>query len=37
MPVTFVVTNAGSIDHESYLGDEAAQAEDEQEMREIGS
>jgi len=25
VPVTFVVTNAGSIDHEFYLGDEDAQ------------
>jgi uncharacterized cupredoxin-like copper-binding protein len=36
VPVTFVVTNAGSIDHEFYLGDEAAQAEHEQEMQEMG-
>ena len=28
-PVTFVVTNAGAIDHEFYLGDEAMQAEQE--------
>ncbi len=32
VPITFVVTNAGAIDHEFYLGDEAAQAEHEQEM-----
>jgi len=32
VPLTFVVTNAGTIDHEFYLGDEAAQAEHEQEM-----
>lgn len=32
VPVTFVVTNAGAIDHEFYLGDEAAQAEHEEEM-----
>ena len=31
-PVTFVVTNAGAIDHEFYLGDEAAQAQQEQMM-----
>lgn len=31
-PVTFVVTNSGVIDHEFYLGDEAAQAEHEDEM-----
>ena len=35
-PVTFVVTNAGTIDHEFYLGDEAAQAAHEQEMQEMG-
>ena len=32
VPVTFVVTNAGSIGHEFVLGDEAAQAEHETEM-----
>lgn len=32
VPVTFVVTNAGAIDHEFFLGDEAAQAAHEQEM-----
>jgi uncharacterized cupredoxin-like copper-binding protein len=32
VPVTFVVTNAGSTDHEFYLGDQAAQAEHEKEM-----
>ena len=32
LPVTFVVTNAGAIDHEFVVGDEAAQAEHEQEM-----
>lgn len=31
-PVTFVVTNTGVIEHEFYLGDEAAQAEQEQMM-----
>jgi uncharacterized cupredoxin-like copper-binding protein len=32
VPVTFVVTNSGGIDHEFVLGDEAAQAEHEEEM-----
>ena len=32
VPVTFVVTNVGVIDHEFYLGDEGAQAEHEGEM-----
>lgn len=32
VPVTFLVTNAGSTEHAFYLGDEAAQAEHEQEM-----
>jgi uncharacterized cupredoxin-like copper-binding protein len=32
VPVTFVVTNAGAIVHEFYLGDEHGQAEHEQEM-----
>ena len=32
VPVTFVVTNSGSIGHEFVLGDEAAQAEHETEM-----
>ena len=36
VPVTFVVTNSGSTDHEFYLGDEAAQAEHEKEMAEMG-
>ena len=27
VPVTFVVTNTGKLEHELYLGDEAAQAE----------
>ena len=31
-PVTFVVTNTGAIDHEFYLGDEAAQQAHEMEM-----
>ena len=33
VPVTFVVTNTGSLDHEFYLGDEAAQQEHETEMQ----
>lgn len=36
VPVTFVVTNAGSTDHEFYLGDEDAQGEHEQEMMSMG-
>lgn len=36
VPVTFVVTNSGVTDHEFYLGDEAAQAEHEMEMAEMG-
>jgi len=36
VPVTFVVTNAGAIDHEFYLGDEAAQAEHDMEMSAMG-
>jgi uncharacterized cupredoxin-like copper-binding protein len=36
VPVTFVVTNSGATDHEFYLGDEAAQAEHEKEMVEMG-
>ena len=36
LPVTFVVTNSGATDHEFYLGDEAAQAEHEKEMAEMG-
>jgi len=32
VPITFVITNAGQIEHEFYLGDEAAQAEHEEEM-----
>lgn len=31
-PVTFVVINTGAIEHEFYLGDEAAQGEQEQMM-----
>lgn len=33
VPVTFVVTNTGSLDHEFYLGDESAQQEHETEMQ----
>jgi uncharacterized cupredoxin-like copper-binding protein len=36
VPVTFVVTNAGAIDHEFYLGDVDAQAEHEKEMMSSG-
>jgi uncharacterized cupredoxin-like copper-binding protein len=36
VPVTFVVTNSGAIEHEFYLGDEAAQNEHEQEMQAGG-
>ena len=36
VPITFVVTNSGTVDHEFYLGDEEAQAEHEQEMAEMG-
>jgi uncharacterized cupredoxin-like copper-binding protein len=36
VPVTFVVTNTGAGDHEFYLGDEAAQAKHEAEMRSMG-
>lgn len=36
VPVTFVVTNAGTAEHEFYLGDEAAQAAHEKEMAEMG-
>jgi uncharacterized cupredoxin-like copper-binding protein len=36
VPVTFVVTNAGSIDHEFYLGDEEMQAHHEEEMADMG-
>lgn len=32
VPVTFVVTNRGALDHEFYLGDEDAQAKHESEM-----
>lgn len=36
VPVTFVVTNVGAIEHEFYLGDEAAQGEHEMEMVQMG-
>jgi uncharacterized cupredoxin-like copper-binding protein len=36
VPVTFVVHNGGSIEHEFVLGDEATQAEHEMEMAEGG-
>jgi uncharacterized cupredoxin-like copper-binding protein len=36
VPVTFVVTNAGMTEHEFFLGDEAAQAEHEEEMAGMG-
>lgn len=35
-PITFVVTNTGSIAHEFTLGDEDVQAEHEQEMMNMG-
>ena len=35
-PVRFVLTNMGAIDHEFYLGDEAAQGAHEQEMVSMG-
>jgi uncharacterized cupredoxin-like copper-binding protein len=36
VPVTFVVTNSGATEHELYVGDEAAQADHEQEMQAGG-
>lgn len=36
VPVTFVVTNAGVLEHEFYLGDEEAQEEHEREMQNMG-
>jgi uncharacterized cupredoxin-like copper-binding protein len=36
VPVTFVVTNSGALDHEFYLGDAAMQADHAQEMLEMG-
>ncbi len=35
-PVTFVVTNAGTTDHEFFVGDDAAQAAHETEMSSMG-
>ncbi len=35
-PVTFVVTNAGTADHEFFVGDEAAQGAHEMEMSSMG-
>ena len=36
VPVTFIVTNAGALEHEFYLGDEAAQLEHAAEMAAMG-
>ena len=36
VPVTFVVTNAGAIEHEFFIGDEAAQSKHESEMQMAG-
>ena len=36
-PVTFAVTNSGAIQHEFYLGDQAAQDAHEQEMSSMGA
>lgn len=36
VPVTFVVTNTGSVDHEFFLGSEESQAEHEKEMAGMG-
>ncbi len=36
VPVTFVVMNTGALEHEFYLGHEAAQAEHESEMQAMG-
>lgn len=33
VPVTFVITNAGALEHEFYLGDESAQTAHETEMQ----
>lgn len=32
-PVTFKLTNTGTVDHESHIGDEAAQAQEEENMQ----
>ena len=36
VPVTFVVTNAGVLDHEIFFGDEAAQEQHQQEVSQSG-
>jgi uncharacterized cupredoxin-like copper-binding protein len=36
VPVTFAVTNSGAVLHEFVVGDEAVQAEHEEEMKEAG-
>jgi len=36
VPVIFVVTNSGAMDHEFYLGDEQMQEDHEQEMADMG-
>ena len=36
VPVTFVVTNTGVLEHEIFFGDEEAQQEHESEMQAIG-
>jgi uncharacterized cupredoxin-like copper-binding protein len=36
VPVRFVVTNSGALDHEFYLGDEQMQADHAQEMVDMG-
>jgi uncharacterized cupredoxin-like copper-binding protein len=36
VPVTFVITNGGFLEHEFYLGDEAAQVAHEAEMLSMG-
>ena len=36
VPVTFVITNSGVIEHEFYIGDESAQAVHEAEMQAMG-
>jgi len=36
VPVTFVVTNAGVLDHELFFGDEAAQEQHQQEVSQAG-
>jgi uncharacterized cupredoxin-like copper-binding protein len=36
-PVTFVVTNTGAVQHEFYLGDDAAQEAHEKEMGSMGA